>query len=67
MKIRHVLIAAVALFNLGLAQAGDCAVEYNRTACPGKEAESYSKCDGKKNCVKTSPADTKPAPMTAWT
>jgi hypothetical protein len=58
MKIRHVLIAAVALFNLGLAHAGDCAVDYTRTACAGKEAESFAKCDGKKNCVKTSPADT---------
>jgi hypothetical protein len=58
MKIRHALIAAVALFNLGIAQAGDCAVDYTRTACPGKEAESFAKCDGKKNCVKTAPADT---------
>ncbi len=58
MKIRHALITAAALFNFGLAQAADCAVEYTRTACPGKEVESYAKCDGKKNCVKTEPADT---------
>ncbi len=31
---------------------GDCAVSYTRTACPGKEAESFSKCDGKASCVK---------------
>jgi hypothetical protein len=43
-----VLIAAA-----GPAVAGDCAVQYNRTACAGKEAESYSKCDGKASCVQT--------------
>jgi hypothetical protein len=36
-------------------------VQYDRTACPGKEAESYAKCDGKKTCVKTSAADTEQA------
>ncbi len=41
-----VLIAAA-----GPAVAGECAIEYNRTACPGKEAESYSKCGGKQSCV----------------
>ena len=40
------------------AAAGDCAVEYIRTACPGKEAESYSKCDGKQTCVLTEAAAT---------
>jgi hypothetical protein len=40
------------------AAAGDCGVEYIRTACPGKEAESYSKCDGKQTCVLTEPAAT---------
>jgi hypothetical protein len=40
---------------IGLASAqdkGDCNVQYTRTACPGKEAESFSKCDGKASCVK---------------
>ena len=35
--------------------ANDCIVHYNRTACPGKETESYSKCGGSKECDK--PAD----------
>ena len=38
------------------AAAGDCAVEYIRTACPGKETESYSKCNGTQSCVLTEPA-----------
>ena len=51
--------AAVALITTArTAAAGDCAVEYTRTACPGKEAESYSKCDGKQTCVLTEPAAT---------
>jgi len=43
---------------ISTAAAGDCAVEYIRTACPGKEAESYSKCDGKQSCVLTEAAAT---------
>jgi hypothetical protein len=35
----------------GTAAAGECAVEYVRTACPGKEVESFSKCGGKESCV----------------
>lgn len=30
--------------------AGDCVLNVTRTACPGKEAESYKKCDGKQSC-----------------
>lgn len=37
--------------------ATDCAVTYNRTACPGREAESFKKCDGKKSCTKYFDAD----------
>ncbi len=36
----------------------DCAITYTRAACPGKEAESYAKCDGKQSCVKYAPAKT---------
>jgi hypothetical protein len=61
MKIRHAVIAAIAMLNIGFVYAGDCAVEYNRTACPGKDAESYAKCDGKKSCVKNAPADNEQA------
>jgi hypothetical protein len=48
--------ALVLLASFGSAVAGDCAVEYTRTACPGQETESYSKCDGKQTCVKTEAA-----------
>ena len=33
---------------------GDCSVSYTRAACPGKEAESFAKCDGKASCAKRS-------------
>ena len=54
-------IALAALLGLQLAglplasnafAADDCIVHYNRTACPGKEEESYSKCGGSKECDK---------------
>jgi hypothetical protein len=47
----------VATLLSGAAIAGECGIEYNRSACPGKEAESYAKCDGKASCVKASPLD----------
>ncbi len=61
MKLRHVLSVAVAtgmsaMVLTSLAQAegsAECAISYTRTACPGKEAESYAKCDGKKSCTKS--------------
>jgi hypothetical protein len=40
----------------GAAQAQDCQVHYTRAACPGKEAESFAKCDGKASCVKPAEA-----------
>ena len=36
-------------FTSGL-MAGTCEIQYDRTACPGKEAISYKKCDGEKTC-----------------
>ncbi len=41
------------------ALAGDCEIVVSRDACPGSEAQSYKKCDGKKTCsemVKTADA-----------
>jgi len=65
MNIKHALSAVISLSGLSmvlasvdvgveLAQAdeGDCAITYTRTACPGQEAESYKKCDGKQTCTK---------------
>ena len=63
MKIRHALFAACTLaigsqmlpVELPVAEAeeaADCDITYTRTACPGQEAESYKKCDGKQTCTK---------------
>ena len=55
-------IILATLFGLQLASnafaANDCIVHYNRTACPGKEEESYSKCGGSKECDKADAAST---------
>ena len=52
MKIRNIALAALCLLSLSqVAQAG-CVIHYNRTACPGQEAVSYSKCNGTKECDK---------------
>ena len=51
------------------ALAGNCEIVVSRDACPGSEALSYKKCDGKKSCtesVKTSdPAACKQAAIAA--
>ncbi len=52
MNIRTLALAAACFLSLtAIAEAG-CVIHYNRTACPGKEAESYSKCNGTKECDK---------------
>jgi hypothetical protein len=56
MKISQIIAAATVVLT-GVASAGDCGIEYNRTACPGKDVESYAKCDGKATCVKNVVAD----------
>lgn len=47
------------------ALAGECVVHTIRTACPGKEEESYSKCGGSKSCDKKDDADTEAACIAA--
>jgi hypothetical protein len=57
-------ITLAALFGLSLASnayAADCVVHYVRTACPGQDTESYSKCDGKQECDKDEDAATEAA------
>lgn len=46
------LLAAMA----GGAFADDCVLQVTRTACPGKDTESFSKCAGKASCSETVPA-----------
>lgn len=51
-------MAALAWAPQAFAQAqGDCGISYTRTACPGKDAQSYAKCDGQASCVKFVAAD----------
>lgn len=51
MKKTIVLAAILTLsFSMHGASAADCVVHVKRTACAGKEAESYKKCDGKQEC-----------------
>jgi hypothetical protein len=52
---------ALLMATANVAAAGECAIEYVRTACPGQEAESYSKCGGKQSCVMPETAATAPA------
>jgi hypothetical protein len=61
MKIKHALSIAFSFAMLGqmlpmpvaeAEDATDCDITYTRTACPGQEAESYKKCDGKQTCTK---------------
>jgi hypothetical protein len=37
--------------------AGECVLKTTRVACPGKEKESFSKCDGKASCDEKVAAD----------
>ncbi|MBI3899240.1 MAG: hypothetical protein HY308_13230 [Gammaproteobacteria bacterium] len=58
-RMSLLLFATTVIFSVSTVQAEektDCAVKYTRTACPGKEAESYKKCDGKKSCTQYKPA-----------
>jgi hypothetical protein len=50
-------LCLVSLAEVAEADGGDCAISYTRTACPGQEAESYEKCDGKRSCTQMVAAD----------
>ena len=61
-------IALAALFGLSFASnvyAAECVVHTIRTACPGKESESYSKCGGAKSCDKEEMVSTEAACIAA--
>ncbi len=45
------------------AAEGDCAVNYTRVSCPGKEKISFKKCGGEASCTKSKEADSKAACM----
>lgn len=43
-------VAVLFLFVSGAASAADCVLHVTRTACPGQEKESFSKCKGTASC-----------------
>lgn len=45
--------AATIIMTTQIAFAGECVIHVKRTACAGKEKESYAKCDGKQECDET--------------
>ena len=47
---RNILAVACLSFFASSVFAGTCELKFTRTACPGKEAISYKKCDGAKSC-----------------
>ena len=57
--IGPILLAFLLAF-LGLGSsttlAADCEISVSRTACPGQERESFSKCGGNASCVEKKPA-----------
>ena len=46
------LVALLFCISGAQAFAGSCDISYTRTACAGKEAISFKKCDGKASCIK---------------
>jgi hypothetical protein len=60
-KITLVLAGLLLSLSGAYAVAGSCDINYTRTACPGKEAISFKKCDGKASCVKTGTAESEDA------
>jgi hypothetical protein len=52
------LVSCLLLFCLSVpAFAGECVLKTTRTACPGKEKESFSKCNGQASCDEKVGAD----------
>lgn len=49
--MNRALVFAIVLLAVGPAAAGECTLQITRTACPGKEKESFEKCGGKASCT----------------
>ena len=56
MKRISLHILALFLCFYGAQAMAGCDLTYTRTACAGKEAISFKKCDGKASCVKSKEA-----------
>jgi hypothetical protein len=52
------LVSCLLLFCLSVpAFAGECVLKTTRTACPGKEKDSFAKCNGEASCDEKVAAD----------
>jgi hypothetical protein len=65
MKKSIVLAALFCASFASNALAYECVVHITRTACPGKEEESYSKCGGAQSCDKNEDVSTEAACIAA--
>ncbi len=48
--MKRILLALISVSYASSAFAGECKMSVTRTACAGKEVESYKKCAGKASC-----------------
>ncbi len=55
--IKTLLCTIIASSFMSVAAYAKCEINYDRTACAGKEKEAYSKCGGSKSCVKVEDAE----------
>lgn len=55
--MKRVLLTFAIVLGSSAAYAGECKISVARTACAGKEAESYKKCNGAKSCDDTKKSD----------
>jgi hypothetical protein len=55
--MKSVMSCLLLLFLCASAMAGDCVLKTTRAACPGKEKESYSRCNGAASCDEQIQAD----------
>ena len=56
LKCSHVVASLLFVSCTSIVSAADCVLQVTRTACPGAEKESFSKCDGKASCEEKKPA-----------
>ena len=47
---KAVWVSVFSLLACGAVSAADCVIHVTRTACPGEEKESFSKCNGNASC-----------------
>jgi len=55
-KFKHAAALLLLVLNVGVVYAADCVLQVTRTACPGEEKESFSKCNGAAGCEEKKPA-----------